>query len=157
MVSPGWVSTTRGRHLSGRKSKDTEPEVMLRRALHAAGARFRLHRKLAKGCSPDLVLPGRRVAVFVDGDYWHGCPRHFPKRTGAGPNAALWDAKFAATKARDERATATAREAGWRVVRIWECEIRESVEDAVSRVLADPEEPQGEVPARVPETVGTVD
>jgi DNA mismatch endonuclease (patch repair protein) len=81
-----WVATTEGRHLSGRRAKDTEPELLLRRALHAAGARFRLHRRLAKGCTPDLVLLGRRIAVFVDGDFWHGCPVHFPDRKPAHPH-----------------------------------------------------------------------
>src|SRR4051794_37476817 len=75
-----WVKTDRSRALSGRRSKDTAPEVALRKALHAAGARFRLHRRIVKGCTPDLVLPGRAVAVFVDGDFWHGCPVHFPDR-----------------------------------------------------------------------------
>ncbi len=134
--SRAWVSTARGGHLAGRKAEGTEPELLLRRALHAAGARFRLHRKLAKGCTPDLVLPGRRVAVFVDGDYWHGCPRHFPTRMVSGPNASLWEKKFAATKARDERATVVAAEAGWSVVRVWECEVREAHEAVAARVLS---------------------
>lgn len=132
----GWVSTASSSHLRGRKSANTEPEVLLRRALHAAGARFRLHRRLAKGCTPDLVLPGRRIAVFVDGDYWHGCPEHFPSRDVRGPNAALWTEKFAATRARDQRATALAEREGWTVVRVWECEVRQAPEAAAARVLA---------------------
>ena len=71
-----WVSTDGGRHLAGRKKNDTAPEIVLRKALHAQGVRFRLHRQLAKGCTPDIVLPGRRIAVFVDGCFWHGCPKH---------------------------------------------------------------------------------
>jgi DNA mismatch endonuclease Vsr len=101
------ASTARRRHLSGRKAKDTQPEVLLRSALHAAGARFRLHRCIAKGCTciakgctPDLLLPGRRVAGFVDGNYWRGCPIHFPDRRPGVPNAALWLAKFEAVKER---------------------------------------------------------
>ncbi|WP_298746925.1 very short patch repair endonuclease [uncultured Serinicoccus sp.] len=132
----GWESTASGRHLGGRRSKDTQPELLLRRALHAAGARFRLHRRLAKGCTPDLVLPGRGVAVCVDGDYWHGCPKHFPNRLVQGPNASLWAKKFAATRLRDERATALAENAGWTVVRVWECEVREAPDVVATRVLA---------------------
>ena len=64
MMAERWVSTDSGRHLVGRKKQDTIPEVQLRRALHAAGIRFRLHRQLAKGCTPDLVMPSRRIAVF---------------------------------------------------------------------------------------------
>ena len=132
----GWVKTARSGQLRGRRSKDTKPEILLRKALHRLGARFRLHRRLAKGCSPDLVLPGRRIAVFVDGDFWHGCPRHCPERNPVGPNAAMWQAKFSATSARDARATALAEEQGWTVVRLWECEILEDPEATARRVLA---------------------
>ncbi len=111
---------------------------MLRRALHAAGVRFRLHRRIDKGCTPDLVLPARRIAIFVDGDFWHGCPMHFPDRRPAGPNAPLWQQKFERTQERDERSTVIAKRAGWTVVRLWECEIREAPEAAAARVLHSP-------------------
>ena len=106
----------------------------MRRALHAAGFRFRLHRRIAQGCNPDLVLPGPRVAVFVDGDYWHGCPTHFPERRPGGPNAQLWQQKFRRTRERDALAIHAGEEAGWTVLRIWECVIRESPEAAVALV-----------------------
>lgn len=138
MAVEGWVATLAGRGLRGRQSKNTEPELILRRALHAAGARFRLHRRLAKGCTPDLVLPGRRLAVFVDGDFWHGCPTHFADRRPAGPNAARWQAKFVAVRERDERSTRLAREAGWNVLRVWECEVRADATAVVSRILRFP-------------------
>jgi len=134
-VGSSWVSTARSKSLSGRRSKDTEPEIRLRKALHAAGARFRLHRTIARGCTPDIVLPGRRVAVFVDGDFWHGCPEHFPNREAGGPNASLWQEKFTAVAERDARATALAEEAGWTVVRAWECEIRRNAAAVAARVL----------------------
>jgi DNA mismatch endonuclease (patch repair protein) len=133
-----WVKTGRSAALSGRKSKNTAPEVLLRKALHAAGARFRLHRRIATGCTPDVVLPGRRVAVFVDGDFWHGCPRHFPVRRPGGPNASLWQAKFEAVKERDARSTRIAEAADWHVVRVWECEVSEDVGSVVARLLAFP-------------------
>jgi DNA mismatch endonuclease, patch repair protein len=131
-----WVKTAHSKYLSGRKSKNTRPEILLRQALHRQGARFRLHRKVAPGCSPDLVLPRRRTAVFVDGDFWHGCPHHYPIRRPSGPNTALWKAKFDATRERDARATAIAEQAGWAVVRLWECEVVEDPERAARRVLA---------------------
>lgn len=128
--SPGkWVSTTSGRHLRGRRKESTEPELLLRKALHAQGARFRVHRTLARGCTPDVVLSGRRIAVFVDGDYWHGCPEHGRKVPFSGPNAKLWTEKMRRNAERDERSTTLARDAGWTVVRLWECTIRE---DAVA-------------------------
>ncbi|HEV2377143.1 MAG TPA: very short patch repair endonuclease [Streptosporangiaceae bacterium] len=129
-----WVSTPAAARLRGRRQRETEPEILLRKALHAAGARFRLHRKLAQGCTPDVVLPGRRLAVWVDGDFWHGCPEH-GKRTFRGPNAALWEAKIARNQARDERATETANGLGWHAVRLWECEIRRDPAGAAARVL----------------------
>lgn len=138
VTSLGWVPTAEGRHLSGRRARDTEPELILRRALHAAGARFRLHRRFAKGCTPDLVFPGRRVAVFVDGDFWHGCPTHFPDRRPSGPNADLWLAKFEAVRDRDARASRLAGEAGWYVVRVWECDVRERTDSVVARILSFP-------------------
>ncbi|GAA3232729.1 hypothetical protein GCM10010532_069050 [Dactylosporangium siamense] len=108
---------------------------MLRRALHAAGARFRLHRQIAFGCTPDIVLPSRRIAVFVDGDYWHSCPVHRRKTPFTGPNAALWEAKFQRNQERDTRSTELAHAAGWTVVRIWECVIRADPQTAAAAVL----------------------
>jgi DNA mismatch endonuclease (patch repair protein) len=130
-----WVSTDAGRHLRGRRKVDTEPELMLRRALHALGARFRLHRRLSTGCTPDLVLPRLRIAVFIDGDYWHGCPEHGRKRPFTGPNAALWEAKMRRNRERDCRSTAIAEDQGWTVVRVWECALRADAHSAAVAVL----------------------
>lgn len=117
----GWVSTDRGRHLRGRVNKNTAPEIALRKALHAAGGRFRLHRQLAKGCTPDIVLPGRRVAIFVDGCFWHGCPEHGRRRPWTGPNAERWAAKVDANAHRDRRSSELAAALGWQTIRVWEC------------------------------------
>ena len=70
---------------------------MLRQAVHAAGGRFRLHRRIAKGCTPDFVLPSRRVAVFVDGCFWHGCPEHGRKTPWTGPTRSSGPTRCAAT------------------------------------------------------------
>jgi DNA mismatch endonuclease (patch repair protein) len=130
-----WVSTAEGKHLRRRRKTDTEPEILLRRALHAKGARFRLHCRLAPGCTPDIVLPGRKIAVFVDGDYWHSCPVHGRKTPFTGPNAALWADKMARNRERDRRSTALAEHAGWTVVRIWECVVRRNPDLAAQAVL----------------------
>ena len=129
------MSTAAGRHLSGRRKESTAPEIALRKALHAAGARFRLHRRLAKGCTPDIVLPGRHVAVFVDGCFWHGCPEHGRKTPWTGPNAGPWSEKMRRNHERDKYSTKIAQHLGWQVFRIWECEDREKCSDAVARVL----------------------
>ncbi|MFG2043997.1 very short patch repair endonuclease [Dactylosporangium sp. NPDC048998] len=131
----GWRSTAEGRHLKGRRKADTGPEIMLRRALHALGARFRLHRHIARGCTPDLVLPGRRIAVFVDGDYWHSCPAHGRRTPFVGPNAQLWTEKMRHNRERDARSTRLAEQAGWQVVRVWECRIRQDAVNAAKATL----------------------
>ena len=130
-----WISTQAGNHLRGRTKTSTEPELLLRRALHARGARFRLHRQLAPGCTPDLVLPGRNIAVFVDGDFWHGCPVHGRKSPFTGPNASLWERKMQRNRERDERSTLLAQEAGWTVIRLWECLIRSDPDAAAQSLL----------------------
>jgi DNA mismatch endonuclease, patch repair protein len=135
VVRESWTSTREGRHLAGRPRVDTVPELMLRRAIHAQGGRFRLHRRLALRCTPDLVLPGRRLAVFVDGCWWHSCPEHGRKTPFTGPNADLWEAKMQRNRERDVHATATATELGWAVVRLWECEITTDPAAAARRVL----------------------
>lgn len=133
-VGSAWVSTPQGAHLRARRSRDTAPELLLRRAVHALGLRFRLQRRLAPGCRPDLLLVGRRVAVFVDGCFWHGCPVHGRTRPWTGPNAVLWEQKMARNKERDVRSTALAEQAGYRVLRVWECEVRADPQQSALRV-----------------------
>ncbi|WP_412544557.1 very short patch repair endonuclease [Longispora sp. K20-0274] len=130
-----WTPTAEGAHLRGRRTKDTKPEVELRHAVHALGLRYRLHRTVVGRCSPDFVLPRWRLAVFVDGCFWHACPLHGPK-VFRGPNAERWKDKLAMNQARDERNNQALREAGWNVVRVWECEVRLDVHAAAQRVEA---------------------
>ena len=131
-----WVSTKEGRHLAGRTKVDTAPEVALRRAIHAAGGRFRLHRQIARGCTPDLVIPSRHLAVFVDGCFWHGCPEHGRKAPWTGPNAELWSAKLRRNAERDQTSTRLAQQHGWAVLRIWECEVRRDAASVANAILA---------------------
>ncbi|MGW7523052.1 very short patch repair endonuclease [Streptomyces sp. NPDC054783] len=128
-----WVSTAKGEHLKGRRVRDTAPEVALRRVLHRLGFRFRLHRRVAPRCTADFVLPKHHIAVFVDGCFWHGCPEH-GAREFRGPNAPRWAEKISTNQARDRRNNEAARESGWEVVRVWECEIRKDPEAAAQRV-----------------------
>lgn len=141
MSVEGWISTSTGAHLRGRRKRDTEPELLLRKALHAEGARFRLNKTLTKGCTPDILLPRRRLAVFVDGDYWHSCPIHGRKTPFTGPNAALWEKKMERNRERDVMSTRLAQEAGWTVVRVWECSIRADAA-AVARMVLEGRSPQ---------------
>lgn len=114
-------SATRSRMMAGIRSKNTAPELLIRRALHACGFRFRLHAKRLPG-QPDLVLPKWRVAVFVHGCFWHlhGC--HLSKLPQK--NAAFWNEKLVANVERDKRVKALLSDEGWRVLTVWECAIR---------------------------------
>ena len=113
------------------KGRDTTPEKTVRRLLTRLGARYRLHRKDLPG-KPDIVMPGRRLALFVHGCFWHGhdCARgaRVPKA-----NRDYWTAKVARNRARDEAAREALTGSGWRVETLWECELKD--EGAVSERL----------------------
>ena len=115
--------TTRTR-MQAVKRRDTGPEMRVRRALHALGYRFRLHRKDLPG-TPDIVLPSRRKIVLVHGCFWHG-HEHCKRATVPVNNAETWRAKIEGNQRRDERNLNALREQGWSVLIIWECEVRDS-------------------------------
>ncbi len=110
------------------RGRNTEPELKVRKILHALGYRFRLHRKNLPG-TPDIVLPKYRKLVLVHGCFWHGhegCPRATrPKR-----NVDAWNAKIEGNKARDQSNVCALQSLGWGVLIIWECEIRELAKTA---------------------------
>lgn len=110
---------------------NTQPELELRRALHAAGMRYRKDLRLDLGggrVRPDVVFTRVKVAVFVDGCFWHACPEHFvPPRK----NDWYWGPKIERNRARDARSDQLLRENGWTVVRIWE---HEELPEALDRV-----------------------
>jgi DNA mismatch endonuclease (patch repair protein) len=103
-------------------SKDTAPELAVRRLLHALGFRFRLHRRDLPG-TPDIVLPGRRKAIFVHGCFWHGHPGcRFATRPATRPE--FWAEKIGRNQTRDRIAVARLRRLGWSVATVWECSLR---------------------------------
>jgi DNA mismatch endonuclease, patch repair protein len=106
------------------KGRNTTPEMTVRKALTKLGARYRLHRKDLPG-KPDVVMPGRKLALFVHGCFWHGhdCPRgsRVPKQ-----NRDYWVAKVGRNVARDARNAEALGAAGWRVETIWECELKDA-------------------------------
>jgi DNA mismatch endonuclease (patch repair protein) len=120
--------------MQGVRRKDTGPEVSLRSALHRLGLRFRKDcRPLpALRCTADIVFRSRKVCVFVDGCFWHGCPQHCdaPKT-----NAPWWREKLALTIRRDRDRTRTLRDAGWTVIRLWEHDLAESHLDAAAELV----------------------
>src|SRR3954451_23839175 len=124
------LTAERRRALMARvRTKDTAPEVAIRRALWAAGIRgWRCHPKRVPG-RPDLAWIGRRVAVFVDGAFWHGHPDHYWGQSGS-----FWDEKIAGNRARDERVNGELAETGWTVLRLWDFEVRNDLPSCVERV-----------------------
>ncbi len=117
--------------LSKQKRRDTKPEVALRRALHRRGLRYFVDRAPLKGMRrrADLVFPRRKVAVYVDGCFWHSCPVHATKPRN---NAQWWADKLAANVTRDRDTDEKLLAEGWRVVRIWE---HEDPTEAADRVV----------------------
>jgi DNA mismatch endonuclease (patch repair protein) len=114
------------------KGRDTGPELVVRRILRAAGVGYRLGGAGLPG-RPDLVMQGRRVAVFVHGCFWHGhnCARGARKPKA---NAAYWTGKIDRNRARDSAARTALEVAGWRVITVWECEMRAA--DFAARLVA---------------------
>jgi DNA mismatch endonuclease (patch repair protein) len=116
------------------KSRDTGPEMTVRRLVHSMGYRYRLHRNDLPG-KPDLVFPARRKVIFVHGCFWHshGCKlSHTPKS-----NDAYWSPKLARNKVRDEKAQEALLAMGWGVLVIWECQLkdREALNDRLTQFL----------------------
>ena len=112
----------RSENMSRIRNKDTQPELTVRRALWAAGLRYRLHDQRLPG-NPDLTLPGRHIAVFVHGCFWHcheGCGNFRIPKT----RREWWTTKLARNKQRDSEVRARLDAAGWRVFVIWECEAK---------------------------------
>lgn len=120
------------------KGRGTTPELKVRKALTALGVRYRLNRKDLPG-SPDVVMAGRRLAIFVHGCFWHG---HDCARGGRVPkaNRDYWLAKVARNKARDAAAEAALVDLGWRVETIWECDLKdaEAVDERLRRLVQTP-------------------
>ena len=107
--------------MSGIRAKDTDPEIKIRRALHARGFRFRLHAKNVPG-KPDLVLARYRAAIFVHGCFWHG--HDCPMFRMPGTRQAFWEVKLERNRQRDIEVQRQIGEAGWRSATVWECAIR---------------------------------
>lgn len=107
--------------MKGNRAKDTKPELLVRRLLREAGyPGYRLHWRRVAG-RPDIAYPGRRIAIFVHGCFWHRCPHCQPALPKS--NTDFWRLKFEANQARDLAKTTSLQEAGWTVFTLWECRI----------------------------------
>ncbi len=127
--------------MSRQASRDTNPELAVRRLLHGSGHRYRLHRPVPglPRRSIDIAFPGPRIAVFLDGCFWHGCPKH---ATSPKANAEWWRQKLDRNIARDRETTEHLVNAGWTVLRFWEHEdpvsVAADVAAAVNAARANP-------------------
>jgi DNA mismatch endonuclease, patch repair protein len=128
-----YVSEATRNVMRANRSSDTGPEMALRKALHARGLRFRLRVKINLGemsVRPDVIFPRERIAVFVDGCFWHRCSLH---RSIPVTNHEFWTSKMDANVARDQRADAALCNGGWSSLRVWE---HEPPDDAAARIAA---------------------
>lgn len=128
-----WASSNAVRAvMRANKGRDTRPERALRSAVHARGLRYRINARPLPDVrrTADIAFPGQRVAVFLDGCFWHGCPEH---HRPASKNSEFWSSKIEGNKARDADTDRRLAERGWTVIRVWE---HEDPEEAADRVQA---------------------
>ncbi|MFS0868062.1 very short patch repair endonuclease [Microbacterium sp. 179-B 1A2 NHS] len=132
--------------MKGNRSRDTEPELAVRRRLHAAGLRYRVDYRPVPTINrrADIVFTRQRVAVFIDGCFWHGCPIHF---VASRTNAEYWEPKIARNIERDAQTDELLREHGWTTARFWSHEQPDSVAAAVQAVVAPAERTEDAQPA----------
>ncbi|WP_427869568.1 very short patch repair endonuclease [Leucobacter luti] len=126
-----WASSEAIRKsMQGNHGRDTKPELAVRRLVHAAGLRYRVNARPEKDLrrTADLLFTRARTAVFIDGCYWHGCPKH---STTPATNKDYWEAKLLRNRSRDIETTAVLEERGWLVLRFWEHENPVAVADRV--------------------------
>lgn len=133
-IRPPAANESVAARMARQASKDTRPELALRRELHQRGLRFRLGQRPLPTLrsTPDIVFGPTKVAVYVDGCFWHSCPEH---ATRPGHNAGWWADKLARNRERDRKADAVLAAAGWAVVRVWEHESPSDAADQVEGVV----------------------
>lgn len=132
--APAALDAATRRRMRAQRTAGTKPEMEVRRRLHALGHRYRVDCRLLddRRWRGDLVWKGRRLAVFVDGCFWHGCPEHSREVVH---NGAWWANKIGRNRERDEQVTDTLRRRGWMVLRFWEHEDPDAVVEAIAAAL----------------------
>jgi DNA mismatch endonuclease (patch repair protein) len=129
----GFTTTpARSKIMSKIGSKDTQPEIKLRKALWKHGLRYRLHNTKLKG-KPDIVIKSKMLVIFIDGDFWHG--RNWEqKKTRIKTNREFWIAKIERNMQRDLETTAILEYDGWKVVRVWESDIKSNISGCIALI-----------------------
>lgn len=129
---PPPTSSAVSKSMKGNRRVDTRPELRLRKLLRDVGyPGYRLHWSKAPG-TPDIAYPGRKVAIFVNGCFWHRCPHCKPPMPKS--NADFWARKFLRNRERDARKVAQLEAEGWRVMTVWECQLRDSSDEVAGRL-----------------------
>lgn len=120
--------------MQSNRGRDTKPELAVRRALYAGGLRYRVNYRPEPSLrsTADIVFTRARVAVFIDGCFWHGCPEHYQR---PGSNRDYWDPKIARNRERDAETVERLRESGWTVLRYWEHEPPEAVAASIVEIV----------------------
>ncbi len=121
----------RSKIMSSVKSTNTNPEIVYRKALFSRGLRYRVNCRNVRG-SPDIVLRKKKVAIFIDGCFWHKCPKCF---RAPDSNKEYWLKKVERNKARDKEVNTELKRNGWKVIRIWEHEINTVLDKTVTRTI----------------------
>jgi DNA mismatch endonuclease (patch repair protein) len=124
------TSAQRSNCMSKIKGSNTKPELLLRKSLWEKGYRYRLYNKLPG--KPDFIFSSKRLAVFVDGCFWHCCPQHGVKPKS---NQEFWEKKLQGNIARDKNANLALSEMGWTVCRFWEHEVKNSLDDVIEHII----------------------
>jgi DNA mismatch endonuclease (patch repair protein) len=125
------IPESRSRLMARIRSANTAPELAVRRALTATGVRYRLHDRGLTG-RPDFAIRRAKVAIFVDGCFWHGCPHHYNR---PHVRRRYWDAKIASNRARRAIVLKTLASDGWKSFELWECEIRSNLKDRLAPIV----------------------
>lgn len=143
-MESSWATTPAVRKvMQGNRSRDTQPELAVRRILHAKGLRYRVTRRPIPGLrrTADVVFTRVKVAVFIDGCFWHGCPTHY---RAPRSNSHYWEAKLERNRSRDAEISEALREAGWTELRFWShedpIEVAERIHQALCAVNNDSRE-----------------
>lgn len=138
-----WASSAAARNtMQANRGRDTKAELAVRRLVHARGLRYRVNVRPERDLrrTADLLFTRARVAVFIDGCYWHGCPQHF---SIPATNLDYWEGKIGRNRRRDIETTALLEERGWTVLRFWEHETPGSVADSIAEAVQSRREVMG--------------
>lgn len=127
------VPLTRSEQMQRIKGSNTEPEILLRRALWHRGLRYRVGGKTPAG-RPDIVFASHKIAIFIDGCFWHGCPEHYVRPRS---KVAFWAKKLEENTARDSRQVFELESKGWKVIRVWEHDVFERLDEVTDTIVAE--------------------